>query len=139
MDGIFNVGDYLPDRPLAWLEVVVIFLVLFEYVVWVLVPGSLSLPAVALGFGSTALLLGPVAQTRVGKRIGRWFTEIGPPGRATVIVLFAIAVMVAFSFEATPRTLILEFGLGHLIFTGLVLAAYILRGGRVEGWLPETS
>ena len=93
----------------------------------------------ALGFVGVGILLGPVAQTRVGKQIDKWGTEIGPRGRATVITVFVTAVIVASSFEVTPTTLIGDIGLGMVMFGVLVLALHMLHERRIEGLLPKTS
>ena len=139
MDGIFNVGNYLPDRPPTWSDAVVVVSGPISIGIWLQSSPPLSLPAVTLGFGSSAILLGPVAQTRVGKRIDRWGTEVGPLGRVTVITLFAIAVILAFSFEATPTALVRDVGLGIYLFGVLVLAAHMLHERRIDGWLPEST
>jgi hypothetical protein len=76
MGGLFKMGIYLPDRSPTWLDVLI---VVFGSIVIGSMLQSLSpssLPAVALGFVGAAILLGPVAQTRVGKRIDEWETEI---------------------------------------------------------------
>jgi hypothetical protein len=139
MDGILNVGNYFPDRPPTWSDVVTVVSGLLYIGISVQSFQSSSLPAVALGFSSTVILIGPVAQTRVGKRIGRWVTEIGPDGRATVIGLFAIAVIVTFVFVGTPPEFIREAVLGTMMGYLLVMAAHILKERRIEGWLPESS
>jgi hypothetical protein len=137
MAGLFNIRTYLPDRPATWSDVVVVVSGLISIGLWVESFRPSSVPAVTLGFGSAAILLGPVAQSRVGKRIDKWGTEIGPPGRVTVIALFAIAVIVAFSFEVTPTALIQDVGFGILLFSILGLAAHILHKRRIKGWIPE--
>lgn len=139
MDGIFNGRNYLPDRPPTWSDVVIVVSGPISIGIWVQSFQPSSLPSVALGVVSAAILLGPVAQAQVGKRIDRWGTEIGPLGRATVIALFAIAVIVAFGFEATPTALIRDFGLGIFMFSVLVLAAHLLHERRIKGWLPEST
>lgn len=139
MSRIFDLEAYLPDRPPGWSDVAVVVsgLLLLGLSLQSSQPSSLSV--VALGFGSAAILFGPVAQTRVGKRIDRWGTEIGPAGRAAVITLFAIAFTVAFSFDATPTALIRDIGLGFYIFGILAVAVHLLHEGRIEGWFPERS
>jgi hypothetical protein len=137
--GIFNMRHYLPDRPPTWSDVVTVVSGILSIGVWLQSFRPLSLPMVTLGFGGTAILLGPVARTRVGDRINKWRTEIGPAGRVSVIALFAIAVIVAVGLEATPTALIRDFGLGVFMFAVLVLAAHLLHERRIKGWLPDTS
>jgi hypothetical protein len=138
MGGLFEVGTYFPDRSPTWSEVLTVVTAPVSIGSWLQLLSPSSLPAVALGFVGAAILLGPVAQTRVGKQIDRWATEIGRLGRATVIALFAIAVIVALGFEAIPTGLY-GVSLGIFLFSVLLLAAYVLHERPIEGWIPESS
>jgi len=139
MDGLFDAETYLPDRPPTWSDVVIVISGSMTIGIWLQSLQPSSLLAVAFGFVGAVILFGPVAQTRAGKQINKWGTEIGSLGRATVIAVFAIAVTVAFSFEATPTARVRDIGLGLLLFAVLALAVNLVHERRIKSWLPETS
>ena len=134
MDDRSAIAAYFPDRPPTWTEVGLAALI----VVATLVPRFLSdppsVPALIVGFITFTAALGPIANTTLGARVGRWFRGIGAGGRAAVIVLFAVVVAVLFRIDAVPSDLIADAAVGGLLACVLYVLAYVLLAGEVSGW-----
>lgn len=143
MSGIFEEGTYLPDRSPTWSEVLVFIFGLIVIGLQRQLHSPLSLPAVALGFVGAAILLGPIAQTQVRKRINEWETETRFLARLGAIIWVLIGGIVTLRFEAIPTERITDLLksvlFGVLLFYLLVLAAHLLYKRQITGWIPESS
>lgn len=131
------VGAWFPDRPPTWIDVLVgAFAV--GWVAFELVVDDPVVPAwLAVGFLAFVLAVGPVANSAVGARIGAWFRGIGVLGRATVIVGFAVAVVVVRSRVDVPDAAVTSFAGGIIGGVALLVALHLLQARTVEGWTGD--
>jgi hypothetical protein len=86
-------STWLPDRPPTWADLLVT-----GFVVWLGVEGpplrTVAWPLVAVGFVSTAVLLGPIANSSFGTRVGQWFEAVGTWVRTFLLSSFAVGVWI---------------------------------------------
>lgn len=129
-----RLAAYFPDRSPTWIDLLIAILIGVEVSPDVLSPATMSWPAAVTGFLVFSVALGPGANSSLGRRIGRWFRNIGVTGRFAVIVLFAIAAAITFRFDAVPNDLIADAATGGLLATFLYLSTYLLWTGEVSGW-----
>lgn len=96
MTGTWHPAAWIPDRPPRKIEVA---LALFFTIVLVpaqfLVAESISPSAAAAGLLVTLLVIGPVASSRLGRRIGDRFRSIGIAWRALLLAVFVVPLFVA--------------------------------------------
>ena len=134
MDDRSAIAAYFPDRPPTWTEVGLAALIVVPTLVPPFRSGPPSVPALIGGFLTFTAALGPIANTTLGVRVGRWFRGIGKDGRAAVIVPFAVAVAAIFRIDAVPSELIADAAVGGLLACVLSVLAYVLLAGEVSGW-----
>jgi hypothetical protein len=134
MNSLFEMETYLPNRPPTWLEVFMLVGLLPLAVVVYQWYAPLSLPAVGLGFVGIIILIGPVSQTRHGKRLNQWEWEPGVVERVGVsisFVLFGIGLITVFSKGVFYGLLF-----GAFLACALGLAVHVLRDRQIEDLTP---
>ncbi|WP_436347214.1 hypothetical protein [Natronorubrum sp. FCH18a] len=139
MVGRIAPSEYFPDRAPTWTEVGLCVLVVVGFLPQIHVRSAISWPAVLVGFLATAVALGPGANSALGERVGQWFTRIGIGGRAVVIVLYAIGVVVLVRSDSIPSEPLVDVGYGVLLAGVLYVVAYVAWAGEVSGWGWETG
>ncbi|OYR55939.1 hypothetical protein [Halorubrum halodurans] len=123
---------WYPDRPPTWTDVLVGVLALL----WI--PINLgSLRTIHWGWvgGGAAIgvvSVGPLANSRGGKRVGAWFRAIGVGGRLAVVLSFAAAVWIASNRVDVPSEIVTSAAGGFTISLVLFLLAYLIRWGEVR-------
>lgn len=80
-----------------------------------------------VGFVVGAVLLGPVATSTVGKRIGAWFESIGIAGRAIFIIVSVVCLGAAQIALDVPQTSVTNVVIGGMFALGISIAAEALR------------
>jgi len=129
-----RLSAYFPDRSPTWIDLLIAILIGVEVGLDVISPATISWRAAVTGFLVFSVALGPGANSPLGRRIGRWFRNIGVTGRLVVIVIFTIAAVITVRFDTVPTDLIADAASGGLLSTFLYLITYILCAGGVSDW-----
>jgi hypothetical protein len=104
----------------------------------VLLSERLSAPAVALGVLVTATAPGHVSNTGVGTRVGRWFRDVGPAGRAVAVVTFAAGVRLVTGHGYPSAGVLDGTATGVVLAVVVYVVAFLLEAGSVSGWRPAS-
>lgn len=120
-----------PERPPTWTDVLVGLLAL----IWI--PLNLaSLRTIHWGWVFLGVLIGlvstgPIANSRTGKRVGRWFRGIGVGGRLACILSFFVAVWLVSDRVDVPSETVTSAVAGFMLSLVSYLLVHALRSGRI--------
>ena len=118
---------WLPNRPptLTEISLAAVFTVTWVPLQFVRLE-AVSWPAVAVGFLSTAVLIGPVASSSFGKRVEEWGRSVGVIRRVLVLVI-VLTVLVSVARYAVPESVGISFVLGGICAASAVAWAQLIR------------
>lgn len=127
-------ADWFPDRPPIWSEVLVLVIAVGWLVAAIASPGHISWPAVAAGFLATAVAIGPLANSRLGSRIGDWALTIGVLGRLGVIALIFLGWWLLAQTVEVPGPLVASVANGAMAAVAVYVLAHVALARGVDGW-----
>jgi len=131
-----TLSGYFPDREPTWTDIAITVLTAVSIAPRFLSPLSPSWPAFAAGFAvfATALAL---ASTRFGRQVGRWFRRIGVAGRAVVIGLFPVSLVIVFQIAPEWQAVLADVGTGGLLAVVLYMIVYFAVARGAGGSTPD--
>jgi hypothetical protein len=125
-------STWYPERPPTWTDVLVGVLALL----WIpinlaslrTIHWSWMVGGAAIGLVS----VGPLANSRAGKRVGAWFRAIGVGGRIVVILSFAAAVWIVSNRVDVPSETVTSAAGGFTISLVVYLLASLTHSGEIR-------
>jgi hypothetical protein len=132
-----GVGSWLPDRPATWTDVTVVVLGVLLIGTNLVNTESVAWAWVSIGSLATLLAVGPIANTKVGIRIGTWFRTIGVGGRAIFIVGWAVLIAVVYATVSVPGDATIGFFIGVMVGAIVYGLAHIVYSGGIQGWQTQ--
>ena len=125
-------STWYPERPPTWTDVLVGVLALL----WIpinlaslrTIHWSWMVGGAAIGLVS----VGPLANSRGGKRVGAWFRAIGIGRRLAVILTFAAAVWIVSNRVDVPSEIVTSAVGGFMISLVVYLLAYLIHSGEIR-------
>lgn len=126
-------SGWLPDRQPSWTGLGLAFVFTFTWI-----PIQLSMlethwPALAIGFLTMAILLGPVATTSVATRLEDWGRSVGVVRRVFALLTVLVALFLVGTY-AIPYPIAMSFTLGGISAGLAVFWVQLLRYRSVSGW-----
>lgn len=127
MTGTWHPAAWIPDRPPKKIEVALaVFFTIVWFPVQVLAVDSISLSAAAAGLLVTLLVIGPVASSRPGRRIGDRFRSTWFAWRVLLLAVVVVVPLLA-AGAVVPHPIGFGFVLGSMAAILALLWAQLLR------------
>ncbi|WP_245724305.1 hypothetical protein [Natronorubrum texcoconense] len=92
---------------------------------------------VAVGVVVGAIVLGPLAQSPIGRRIGSATRNLGPDGRILVIAIGIVAVLALLFLPPVPAEIAVDGMIGVMITVPLYVLAHLLVARDLGDWSPD--
>lgn len=127
-----NLSVWPADRNPSRLDIVVGIWAIFQSLLFFSATDTpVSWVWLVVGAVVLVIVMGPVAASPVGKRIGAWSKAIGGAGRIVAIVIAFAAISAVEAMVAIPTTPAMNFLTGGLFAIGVVIVLEAIRT-RVE-------
>ena len=91
----------------------------------------------AVGVVGVVFVVGPLAQTPLGRRVGSAFRELGVAGRAVVLAFGLVAMVALLSVPPAPSETIFNVIFGALIGVPVYVFVHLLVARDIGGWHPD--
>ncbi|WP_440766428.1 hypothetical protein [Natronorubrum sp. DTA7] len=92
---------------------------------------------VAVGVVIGAIVLGPLAQSPIGRRIESATRDLGPDGRILVIAIGIVAVLVFLFLPPIPGEIAVDGIVGVMITVPLYVLGHVLVARDLGDWSPD--
>lgn len=92
---------------------------------------------VAVGAVVGAIMLGPLAQSPIGRRIGSATRDLGLDGRILVIAIGIVAVLVLLVLPPIPGEIAVDGMVGVMITVPLYVLGHVLVARDLGDWSPD--
>lgn len=128
-----SLSEWLPDGPPSRGDVVLAALAVAS-----LVLNFSSIPRVSWGWAAAGVLAfavgaGPGAKSAVGRRVSRWFENVGLAGRGAAILLYVVGFWVTEVTVGVPRAPALSFAVGVVLGVPAFVLLRAIHARRVGG------
>ncbi|WP_121744185.1 hypothetical protein [Natronorubrum halophilum] len=92
---------------------------------------------VAVGVVVGAIVLGPLAQSPVGRRVEVSFRDLGIDGRILVLVVGIVAVLALLFLSPIPIEIAVDVLVGVMILVPFYVLAHLLVARDIGDWSPD--
>lgn len=131
--------SFLPDRPPTWMEVGLSLLVSVVYLPQLVISSAVSWPVVFTGIVVSVVVLGPIANSRIGRRVKTRFETVSIPYRVLILTVIATVLIGGATAVAsmTPITtqLLLDASYGGMAGVVVYVLAHLCHARTVSGWI----
>lgn len=90
----------------------------------------------AVGAVAGVIVMGPLAQTPIGRRAESAFRDIGIAGRAVVLALSIVAMAALPSVLPVPIETLIDVTVGVMVAVPVYVLAYLVVARDIGGWYP---
>jgi len=133
--------SFLPDRPPTWAEVGLSLLVSVVYLPQLVISSSVSWPVVFTGIAVSVVVLGPIANSRGGRRVETRFKAVSIPHRVLVLSIVGIVLlggaMAVASVTSVTTQLLLDASYGGMAGVVVYVFVHLLHARTVSGWVHQ--
>lgn len=129
-----TLSGWLPDRQPSWSDLAIALVLTLTWVpIQVSTLETVSWSALAVGFLTMAVLLGPVATTSVATRFEDWGRSVGVVRRVLVLLAVVVALFLVGAYVA-PQPIVMSFVVGGVSAGLAVIWTQLLRYRSVSSW-----
>lgn len=125
---------WFPEHPPTWTDVIIGLLILVWVPINVGYLQTIYWGWLLFGFVIGLVSIGPLANSPIGERVGRWFRNIGILGRAISITSFAVVVWIVRGQVNVPSEIVTSSVSGFMISILLYIFMFLLYSGEISGW-----
>ncbi|WP_281195790.1 hypothetical protein [Halorubrum sp. F4] len=122
---------WYPERPPTWTDVLVGVLALLWIPMNLASLRTIHWSWLFVGVVIGSVSLGPIANSRAGKRVGRRFRAIGVGGRIALILSFFVVVWIVSNRVDVPSEVVTSAVTGFMTSMVLYLLVYVLQWGDI--------
>ena len=91
----------------------------------------------AVGAVAGVIVMGPLAQTPIGRRVGSTLRDIGIAGRGIVLALGIVAVAALPSVLPVPTATLIDVTVGVIVAIPVYVLAHLVVARDIDGWRPD--
>ena len=130
---------YFPDRTPTWTEVVVVLLVIVGFVPSYYATPPRSWIVFVAGFVLALVLVGPVANSRIGRRVKDSFDRFPPVARVFLLTFVILGIGIPFWVGPLPNWILGDATIGAVISMLVYYIAFVAVSGEISGWTTQQT
>ena len=134
-----RLATYFPDRSPTWTEVLIVLLVIVGFVPSFFATPPQSSFVFAAGFVLALVLVGPVANSRPGRRLNESFDRFSPLARVFVLTFVILGIGLPFWVGPLPNWVLGDATIGAVISMLVYYIAFVAIAGEISGWTTQQS